>query len=143
MPPLAAFAARLSRAVIGILIGLITLAWLYALLSLLTSGEVFGWSPTHLPIWAAVVLLLVLYKLLAGSLRTLRYAHAPYFYPGYYRANAVAEALVGLALFAGLIWLLSTHMPAVEHFFAVLQELATHLLHYGIQHSHAAKTASH
>ena len=141
MPPLAAFATGLIRTAIGILIGLVTLAWLYALVSLLTSGHVFGWTPTRLPIWAAVLLLLVLYQLLAGSLRTLR--HPLYFYPGYYRANAIVEALFGLALFAGLIWLLSTHMPAVEHFFAVLQELATNLWHHGLQQPHAAKPAAH
>ena len=132
LPPLAALVANLSRAALGILLGLVTLAWVLALLSLFANGTVFGWSFARLPLWAAVVILLLLYQLLAGSLRALRHAHSPYRYPGPYRAHAVSDALGGLVLFAVLLWLLGTHMPAVQHFIAVLQHRATLFWQHGV-----------
>jgi len=143
LPPLAALAAGLSRAALGILLGLVTLAWVLALLSLFANDTVFGWSFAHLPLWAAVVILLLLYQLLAGSLRALRHAHSPYFYPGYYRAHAVSDALGGLVLFAVLLWLLGTHMPAVQHFIAVLQHRATLFWQHGGAQAPAAAPPAH
>ena len=144
LPPLAALVANLSRAALGILLGLVTLAWVLALLSLFANGTVFGWSFARLPLWAAVVILLLLYQLLAGSLRALCHAHSPYFYPGHYRAHAVSDALGGLVLFAVLLWLLGTHMPAVQHFIAVLQHRATLFWQHGVVvHPPSAAPAGH
>lgn len=143
LPPLAALVVGVSRTALGILLGIVTLTWVLALLSLLTNGTVFGWSFAHLPLWAAVVILLLLYQLLAGSLRALRYAHSPYFYPGHYRVHAASEALSGLVLFAVLLWLLGTHMPEVQHFVALLQHRVTLLWQHGTTHSPSAAAPAH
>lgn len=115
LPPLAAFLSGLGWAVLGILVALVTLAWLFALLSLLATGALFGWSIGHLPLWAAVIVLIVLYQLVVSPLRALRYAHSPYFYAYRYRAHALADAVIGLVLLALLLWLLGFHMPALQH----------------------------
>ncbi len=133
LPPLAAFLSGLGWAVLGILVALVTLAWLFALLSLLATGAVFGWPLAHLPLWAAVVLLVVLYQLVVRPLRALRYAHSPYFYAYRYRAHALADALMGLLLLAALVWLLSDHMPAVQHLLELVRERVAQLWHQGVQ----------
>ena len=117
LPPLAAFLSGLGWAVLGILVALVTLAWLFALLSVLATGAVFGWSIGHLPLWAAVIVLIVLYQLVVAPLRALRYAHSPYFYAYRYRAHALADAIIGLVLLALLLWVLGFHMPALQHLF--------------------------
>lgn len=120
MPPAAAFLSGLGWAVLGILVALLTLAWLVALLSLLATGALFGWSLPHLPLWAAILVLIVLYQLVLSPLRALRYAHSPHLYAYRYRSHALAEALAGLAILAVLLWLLAHHLPAVEHVLSVL-----------------------
>jgi phage shock protein PspC (stress-responsive transcriptional regulator) len=119
-PPLAAFLAGLGWAVLGILVALLTLAWLFVVLSLLATGSVLGWSLGHLPLWAAIVLLIVLYQIVVSPLRAARYAHSPYFYAYRYRSHALADALVGLLILALLVWLLDHHLAAVQHALAVL-----------------------
>ncbi len=120
-PPLAALLAGLGWAVLGILIGLITLVWLLALLSLLATGRVLGWSVGHLPLWADVIALIVLYQLVLWPLRALRYARSPYFYAYRYRAHELADVLIGVSMLALLLWLLSYHMPALRHLFESLR----------------------
>lgn len=121
LPPLAAFLSGLGWAVLGILVALLTLAWLFALLSLVASGTVFGWSLGHLPLWAGILVLIVLYQLVVSPVRALRYAHSPYFYAYRYRAHALLDALIGLALLALLLWVLGFHMPAMQHLIDVLR----------------------
>ena len=143
LPPLAALAVGLSRTALGLLLGIVTVTWVLALLWLFTNGTVFGGSFGHLPLWAAVVILLLLYQVLAGSLRALRDAHSPYFYPGHYRAHGASEALSGLMLFAVLLWLLGTHMPEVQHFVTLLQQRVTLLWQHGTTHSPSAAAPAH
>ncbi len=122
LPPAAAFLSGLGWAVLGILVGLVTLAWLVALLSLLATGALFGWSLPHLPLWAAIIVLIVLYQLVVSPLRALRYAHSPHLYAYRYRSHALADAVVGLTILALLVWLFEHHLPAVQHTLNVLGE---------------------
>ncbi len=119
-PPRAAFLAGLGWAVLGILLALLTLGWLFVVLSLLATGSVLGCSLGHLPLWAAIVLLIVLYQIVVSPLRAARYAHSPYFYTYRYRSHALADALVGLLILALFVWLLDHHLAAVQHVLSVL-----------------------
>ena len=140
LPPLAAFLSGLGWAVLGILVALVTLAWLFALLSLLATGAVFGWSVGHLPLWAAVIVLIVLYQLVVSPLRALRYAHSPYFYAYRYRAHALADAIIGLVLLALLLWVLGFHMPALQHLLDWLRAQIAPLWRSGVP---AARSSAH
>ena len=121
-PPGPAFLAGLGWAVLGILVALLTLGWLFVVLSLLATGSVLGWSLGHLPLWGAVVLLIVLYQIVVSPLRAARYAHSPYFYAYRYRSHALADALIGLLILALLVWLLDHHLAAVQHVLSVLSQ---------------------
>ncbi len=135
-PPPAAFLSGLGWAVLGLLVALLTLGWLFVVLSLLATGSVLGWSLGHLPLWAAIVLLIVLYQIVVSPLRAARYAHSPYFYAYRYRSHALADALVGLCLFALLVWLLDHHMAAVQHVLAVLGQRVASLWQQASAPSH-------
>ena len=126
-PPLGAFLAGLGWAVLGILVALLTLGWLFVVLSLLATGSVLGWSLGHLPLWAAIVLLIVLYQIVVSPLRAARYAHSPDFYAYRYRSHALADALVGLLILALLVWLLDHHLAAVQHVLSVLGQRVSSL----------------
>ena len=121
-PPGPAFLAGLGWAVLGILVALLTLGWLFVVLSLLATGSVLGWSLGHLPLWGAVVLLIVLYQIVVSPLRAARYAHSPYLYAYRYRSHALADALIGLLILALLVWLLDHHLAAVQHVLSVLSQ---------------------
>ncbi|MHB1870720.1 MAG: PspC domain-containing protein [Steroidobacteraceae bacterium] len=135
-PPPAAFLSGLGWAVLGILVAVLTLGWLFVVLSLLATGSVLGWSLGHLPLWAAIVLLIVLYQIVVSPLRAARYAHSPYFYAYRYRSHALADALVGLCLFALLVWLLDHHLAAVQHVLAVLGQRVASLWQQAAAPSH-------
>lgn len=133
LPPLAAFLSGLGWAVLGILVALVTLVWLIALVSLLSTGAVLGWSLGHLPLWAGIIVLIVLYQLVVWPLRALRYARSPYFFAYRYRAHEIADTIIGLAILVLLVWLLGFHMPALQHVFDVVRAEVTALWHQGLQ----------
>lgn len=117
LPPLAAFFASLVWAALGLLAALITLAWLFVLLSLITTGAVFGWSLGHVPLWAAIVALIVIYHVVVSPLRR---ARRPDLYGYGFPAHALADALTGVVLLVLLVWLLGHPLPAVQHAFNAL-----------------------
>ena len=58
---------------LSLLQGAVTIAWMCALISLLSTGAVFGMSlPANVPVWAAVLLLFIAYGILAGPLKAAR-----------------------------------------------------------------------
>jgi phage shock protein PspC (stress-responsive transcriptional regulator) len=66
----------------GLLTGLLTLAGLAALFSLLSSGALFGIAlPAGMPLWAAIVLLIVAINLARWPLKEMRRAY--YYHGGY------------------------------------------------------------
>ena len=58
---------------LSLLQGAVTIAWMCALISLLSTGAVFGMSlPANVPVWAAALLLFIAYGILAGPLKAAR-----------------------------------------------------------------------
>lgn len=123
-PPLAHLICSLIWVAMGLLIALVTLGWLLALFSLITTGAVLGWAPHQLPLWAAVLALLVLYQMVAWPLRAVRYALGPRLYGYPYPWHAIWDGLVGLSLFAFALWFFAHHGRDVRHTFASLQQHA-------------------
>jgi phage shock protein PspC (stress-responsive transcriptional regulator) len=99
----------------------LTLAWLFALLSLLLKGSVLGLTPPiGMPIWVGIVLLCILYKVIASPIHASRYAlqHGGWssgacFGPG----GGLLETFGGLLLFALGLWLVDRYVPHAHEFF--------------------------
>jgi phage shock protein PspC (stress-responsive transcriptional regulator) len=124
LPPLAHFISSLIWAALGLLAALVTLTWLLALFSLVTTGAVFGWIPFHLPLWAAIVGLILLYQAVVWPLRAVRHGMVPRFYGYLYPWHAFWDALVGLFLFALVVWYLTHHGHDLGQSFDSLQRNA-------------------
>jgi phage shock protein PspC (stress-responsive transcriptional regulator) len=124
-PPLAHFISSLIWAALGLVAALVTLTWLLALFSLVTTGAVFGWIPFHLPLWAALIGLILLYQAVVWPLRAVRHGMAPRYYYGYLHPwHAFSDALVGLFLFALVVWYLMHHGHDLGQSFDSLQRNA-------------------
>jgi phage shock protein PspC (stress-responsive transcriptional regulator) len=103
---------------LSLLQGTTTVLWICALVSLLTSGSLFGVIlPVNVPVWAAALLLCVAYGIIAGPLKIARHAC----YRGLGQPSWVwsfvflLDAVVWLAVIAILFWL-------AVHFFPQLRE---------------------
>ncbi|MGA7537771.1 MAG: PspC domain-containing protein [Steroidobacteraceae bacterium] len=114
MPPLAHFICGLIWAAFGLFGVLLSLAWLFALFSLVTTGAVFGWMPFHVPLWAAVIGLLLVYQAVVWPLRAVRHGMMPRFYGYPYPWHAFWDALVGLFLLAVAVWYFTYHGQDVQ-----------------------------
>jgi phage shock protein PspC (stress-responsive transcriptional regulator) len=122
MPPLAHFISGLIWAALGLVAALITLTWVLALFSLVTTGAVFGWMPLHLPLWAALIGLVLLYQAVVWPLRAVRHGMMPRFYGYPYPWHAFWDGLVGLLLLALVVWYVTHHGHDLQRSFDSLQQ---------------------
>ncbi|HXQ30518.1 MAG TPA: PspC domain-containing protein [Steroidobacteraceae bacterium] len=114
-------------AVLGLVLALFTIGWLLALASLVMTGAVFGWPLPHdVPVWVAIVALLVLYNLVAWPIKAAR--RAAYYPRSGYHAPWVAawDSVVGLAILAALLSYAYGHVPEVHDFFDHLRHVWDH-----------------
>jgi phage shock protein PspC (stress-responsive transcriptional regulator) len=124
MPPLAHFISGLTWAALGLLATAVTLGWLLALFSLVTTGAVFGWIPLHLPLWASVVGLILIYQVIVWPLRAVRHAVVPHYYGYSHPWHSFWDALVGLLVLAILVWLFTHHGDDLQQSFDSIQRNA-------------------
>ncbi|HTR18765.1 MAG TPA: PspC domain-containing protein [Candidatus Paceibacterota bacterium] len=99
--------------IFGLLRGALAIAWILALLSLLTTGLIFGWAiPAGIPIWVAVILLFIIYHAVTGPLKGAQYMHGYY---GYSDWDGLVDGLTVLFLIIAFIWAYQ-HVPQVYDF---------------------------
>ena len=116
-------AAGLLLPLIGAISAAITVAFLIALVSLLTTGGILDRDlPRDLPPWIAIVALVAAYALVAAPLRAVRYASYEALGPrrGWF---VFWDGVLWLALVVLAWWLAATYVPGVSDFF---QELFHH-----------------
>jgi phage shock protein PspC (stress-responsive transcriptional regulator) len=85
-----------------------------SILSLVNTGGLYGWSlPNDVPLWAGIVILVVLYHAATSPIRAAR--HASYHAWGQaYGWLAIWDGLIATGAMIFLGWLLLTHMPPVD-----------------------------
>jgi phage shock protein PspC (stress-responsive transcriptional regulator) len=92
--------------------------WLVAIVSLATTGTIFGVGMADsLPLWASVLILIILYSIIARPLRHLR--RALYFHRDGHNFIWFAAwyELMSTGLLILIAWLAYTHLPQVHDFF--------------------------
>lgn len=99
----------------GFVSAALAILWIWALVSLVSTGAVFGWMIPGLPIWAAIVLLFVAYHAFTGPFR------ANYDYQSgvttVYHSPWMTLADMMSAVFIGIVvWFAYTHYPSVHGF---------------------------
>lgn len=93
----------------------IAFAWFFAILSLLTTGAIFGvLLPAGMPIWVGILLLVLAYSLISWPLRILR--HASYYYGPCGPRHILPlmglwDTIVWLGFLAVLVWLANRYIP--------------------------------
>jgi phage shock protein PspC (stress-responsive transcriptional regulator) len=124
LPPLAHFISGGIWAALGLLGVVVTLLWLLALFSLITSGAIFGWNPFHLPLWAAIIGILLVYQAVIWPLRAVRHGLTPRFYGYSYPWHAFWDAIVGLFILVVVVWYVTHHGQDLRQSFESLQQNA-------------------
>jgi phage shock protein PspC (stress-responsive transcriptional regulator) len=110
-------------AVLGVVLALFTIGWLLALVSLVTTGAIFGWwLPDQMPFWVGLLVLIVLYNLVAWPIKAAR--RAAYGPGGGYHGPWIAawDGVAGIAILLALAWYGYHHVPQVR-------DLIDHLVH--------------
>jgi phage shock protein PspC (stress-responsive transcriptional regulator) len=105
-------------AVLGLVFAIVTIVWLLALLSLVTTGALLGWTlPHEIPFWAALIGLVLLYNAVIWPIRSMR--RAAYYSVGAYHGAWIEawNGIIGLAVLIALVWYGLHHVPEVEALF--------------------------
>jgi phage shock protein PspC (stress-responsive transcriptional regulator) len=99
--------------ILSVLQGAATVIWICALISLLATGMVFGLAlPASVPVWAAALVLFILYGLVVGPMKAARRAY-------YWSAGQSRWAFPFIALVDTVVWMVVT---------VILLALAIHYL---------------
>jgi phage shock protein PspC (stress-responsive transcriptional regulator) len=119
-----------SQIVAGLLIpflaivnALVFCVWIVAIVSLATTGMIFGWAIAGvMPLWVGLVLLIFIYSAIASPLRHAR--RALYFNSGGYNYSfyAAMDGLLTLGVLVLVCWLAYTHVSQVHEFFQNFNE---------------------
>lgn len=87
-------------------------AWAYALLSLLTTGTIFGWQiPIDIPLWGSILILIVLYGILSAPLRAMRHIGYESHYAHQYAPFGALHGILWIGFTALFAWLAYRHIP--------------------------------
>ena len=99
--------------IVGMLRGLLALAWILALISLITTGMIFSWAiPAGIPLWVAIIALFIVYQAVTGPLKGAQYMHGHY---GHSDWDGLVDGLTVLFLVIAFIWAYE-HVPQVYTF---------------------------
>lgn len=97
---------------------ILALVWIFAMVSLLSSGAVFGIPlPWGIPVWAGVLCLFVLHGLLVSPLKAVRRAcywsaaRGPFYAPPFLY---FLDALIGIGFVVVLLWGVVHHLPQIH-----------------------------
>lgn len=123
--------APLARAGIGIGMGLVSVAmaavsllFIFAIISLVTTGAVFGFAFTGIPLWLAIVILVCAFNIVLLPLRAMR--ASAYGYSHYHQDQGffgILDAIMWFAFIGFCGWLLWTYVPQTH----VWWEQLTHI----------------
>lgn len=100
---------------------IITFVWIFATLSLLSTGAVFGLPlPAGIPMWVGLIFLFVAFRFIVWPLKASR--HAFYYHAGYgpRYGGGFLDSFVWLGVLVVLVWLADRHVPQAH---AALQNL--------------------
>jgi len=107
--------------IFALISGVLFLALILAIVSLIATHAVLGWAlPPHIPLWAAIVIAVLLYSVVVSPLRLAR--HGGYYGPYGHGWIGLWGALLWTALIVAGVWVALLHWPDVQHF---LEHLST------------------
>jgi phage shock protein PspC (stress-responsive transcriptional regulator) len=117
--------------IFGIVTAVLSLVWILAIWSLVSTHTVFGWPlPVHIPIWVAIVILLVLLQAVIAPLKSMHY-HTRYGYGHPFGAViALCASTAWLALLAFGVWIAYNNVPEVHDFIQNLPNVWNNMVNH-------------
>lgn len=106
-----------AGAIVAILIAIFAVGWIVAVVSLLTTGAIFGFIFVGMPLWIAILIVTFLYHLATLPLRALRNQSYPHHQKNVHEYGAhggwsdMWDALMWFVFFTLLGWVLWTFVP--------------------------------
>jgi phage shock protein PspC (stress-responsive transcriptional regulator) len=98
-------------------------ALVLGVISLVSTGALWGWPlPDGMPLWAGVLVFVVLVNVVASPFRAARRAHR-YGWGWHYAWFAMWDGLIGMAVIALGVWLLFHNMPPTHNFHEFVQNV--------------------
>jgi phage shock protein PspC (stress-responsive transcriptional regulator) len=114
--------------VFGVLIGVISIVWILAVISVINTHAIFGWPlPLRIPGWVAIVILLILLNIVIGPFKYMR--DARYNHP-FGPIAALFTSLVWMAFLIFIGWFAYTHSLEVRHFLQNLPDVWDEIVHH-------------
>lgn len=123
----------ITASFLGLLRAGLMVGWIFALISLFNTGAIFGLAlPAGLPVWAAYVILCLLYVILDSPLRIARRASRVWGWGGGYERPPSClnawDALFSVGIIVLAVWMIDRHVP---HAHEALKSLPAEI-HHGI-----------
>jgi phage shock protein PspC (stress-responsive transcriptional regulator) len=130
--PAPAFGLLIILPFVALLRGLLAVIGLFAVISLLVTHTVFGLAPpAGMPLWVAVILLIVIYSIVVWPLKALRHvwywhaARGPAFVPPLFW---LADIIIGLGCVVVLLWFVDRHVPQAHEALRALPAVLHHAI---------------
>jgi phage shock protein PspC (stress-responsive transcriptional regulator) len=117
--------------IFGIITAVLSLAWILAVWSLVSTHTVFGWPlPIHFPIWLAIVILIVLLQVITAPLKIMHY-HSRYGY-GHPLGGliSVCASTAWLVILTVAVWIAYNQVPEVHDFIQNLPNVWNNLVNH-------------
>jgi phage shock protein PspC (stress-responsive transcriptional regulator)/small basic protein len=112
---------------ISIVNAFLTIIWIFAIISLLTTGMIFSFTlPTGISVWIALIILACLFSLITWPLKAMRqtsYLQGMYGSRFTFRMIMVLDAFVWCASIVLFFWIANTYVPQAH---ALLDQFLTH-----------------
>lgn len=107
-----------GKVIVAVVTALLTIAWIYAVFLLITTGAILGYAITGIPLWLAVVILLALYNVVLLPLRSIErqyYNGSPYHH-GQHGWYGMWDSIMWMGFLIIIGWLIYTYIPAAHSF---------------------------
>jgi phage shock protein PspC (stress-responsive transcriptional regulator) len=99
------------------------LAMVLGIISIVSTGALWGWPlPDGMPIWAGVLVLVLVVNVIASPFRAARRAYR-YGWGWHYAWFAMWDGLIGMAVIGVGVWLLFHNLPPTHNFHEFVQNL--------------------
>jgi len=121
----------LAAAFFGIVVGVISLVWIYAVVSVVNTHSILGWPlPVHFPMWAAILILVVLLQVVTGPLKH-SWSASNYYNHRWGGPIALMTSMVWLVVMIVVGWLAYQHLPEVQEFIQKLPQVWNDIFNRG------------
>lgn len=116
--------------IVSILSAALFVAWLIVLISLASSGTIFGWHlPATIPVWAALLFAVLIYGAVSEPLKAVRRASRQAVTGYGCSGHVLGDALLRIGFIVLFLWLAWQFIPGMRALVDGLPELWRHVTH--------------